>query len=69
MDRNPVSSSLLASVGYDSDDQLLEVEFHDSKVYQYSEIPEEIYRALLNAESLGRYFNRHIRGHSYVRIR
>lgn len=69
MDRDPVSSSLLASVGYDPDDQVLEVELQDGKVYQYSDIPEETYRELLTAGSLGRYFNRHIRGHNYVRIR
>jgi hypothetical protein len=57
MDRNSVSSSLLASVGYDSDEQVLEVELQDGKVYQYMDIPEETYRDLLNADSIGRYFN------------
>lgn len=69
MDRDSVSSSLLASVGYDSDEQVLEVELQDGKVYQYVDIPEETYRDLLDADSLGRYFNQYIRGHSYVRIR
>jgi hypothetical protein len=69
MDRNPISSSLLASVGYDPDEQVLEVELQDSKVYQYRDVPEETYRGLLNADSCGRYFNHHIRGHSHVRVR
>ncbi|SEP28685.1 KTSC domain-containing protein [Halogranum amylolyticum] len=69
MNRDSVSSSLLASVGYDSDEQVLEVELQDGKVYQYIDIPERTYRDLLDADSLGRYFNQHIRGHSYVRIR
>ena len=69
MDRDPVSSSLLASVGYDPTEQVLEVELQDGKIYQYRDVPEATYQNLLNADSLGRYFNHHIRGHSYVRIR
>ena len=69
MDRVPVSSSLLASVGYDPTEQVLEVELQDGKIYQYRDVPEATYQDLLNADSLGRYFNQHIRGHSYVRVR
>ncbi|MDL0126658.1 KTSC domain-containing protein [Halobacterium salinarum] len=69
MDRESVSSSLLDSVGYDPDEQVLEVELQDGSVYQYIDVPEETYRGLMDADSLGRYFNAHIRGHSYHRIR
>lgn len=68
MDRNQVSSSLLTSVGYDSDKELLEVELQDGNVYQYRGVPEETYQGLLNADSIGRYFNHHIREFSHVRI-
>lgn len=69
MDREPVSSSLLNSVGYDPDEQILEVELQDGKVYQYIDVPEETYHGLVEADSLGRYFNNYVRGHSYHRIR
>ena len=68
MDREPVSSSLLRSVGYDSDQQLLEVELQDGKIYQYADVSEQIYQGLIEADSLGRYFNQHIRELSYSRV-
>ena len=68
MDRKSVSSSLLASVGYDPDEQVLEVELQDGKIYQYREVPEKAYRDLMNADSLGRHFNHHIRDYGHVRI-
>ena len=68
MDREPVSSSLLRSVGYDPDQQLLEIELQDGKIYQHTDVPEQTYRGLMDAGSHGRYFN-HIRGFNYHRIR
>ena len=68
MDRDQVSSSLVASVGYDADEELLEVELQDAKVYQYREVPEATYQGLLNADSIGQYFNHYIRELSHVRI-
>ena len=63
MDRVPVDSTSLASVGYDRERAILEVQFRDSgDVYAYLDVPEDAYRALLAAESLGRYFNYEIRG-------
>ena len=47
----------MVSVGYDMVSRILEVEFIDGEIYQYFEVPEEIYRGLLAAESKGRYFN------------
>jgi hypothetical protein len=69
MDREEVSSSLLSSVGYDPADQLLEVELQDGKIYQYTDVSAETYQGLMAADSLGRYFNHHVRGHNYRRIR
>jgi hypothetical protein len=39
MDRTPVSSSNLSSVGYDPDEQILEIEFNGGRVYQYYDVP------------------------------
>lgn len=62
MRRKRVRSSSLRSVGYDSRGRMLEVEFVGGHVYQYAQVPPGRHRALLRAPSLGRYFNRWIRG-------
>ena len=53
----PVSSSSLRALGYDPDEQALEVAFHNGSVYRYEQVPPEVVQALLEADSLGRYFN------------
>jgi KTSC domain len=59
--RHEVHSSELRSVGYDVSVSLLEVEFHSGEVYQYFDVPAELVLELLEADSLGRYFNARIR--------
>ena len=59
--RQRVKSSELRSVGYDDSASLLEAEFQSGEVYQYFNVPAELVLELLNADSLGRYFNAHIR--------
>jgi len=60
MNRVPVSSSNLSSVGYDESNQILEIEFHGGRVYQYFDVPKRIHQELMNANSHGKYFNRNI---------
>ena len=43
MKRQQVESSNLSSIGYDSEDQILEVEFKHGGIYQYFEVPENIF--------------------------
>lgn len=70
MNRTPVSSSNLQSVGYDSSQNRLEIEFHGGRVYQYTGVPESIYRGLMNAKSHGTYFHRNIKNrYPYSQIR
>jgi hypothetical protein len=57
MKRVPVTSSSVASVGYDSASFILEVEFHNGGVYQYSHVPAAAHRLLLQADSIGEYVN------------
>ncbi|ELZ06184.1 hypothetical protein C482_00140 [Natrialba chahannaoensis JCM 10990] len=61
MDRTPVSSSNLRSVGYDPESQTLEIAFNSGGVYQYYDVPESVYRGLMNAASHGKYHARHIK--------
>lgn len=70
MNRTPVSSSNLASVGYDPQQQILEIAFRNGSVYQYFNVPLHIYQGLMNAGSHGRYFNNHIKDrYRYRKIR
>lgn len=54
MNRVNVQSSNLRSVGYENG--ILEVEFRQgSRIYQYYDVPESVYEALVNASSKGKY--------------
>jgi KTSC domain len=70
MDRTPVQSAQLSSVGYDERNRILEVEFRKGGVYQYLGISAETHEQLLAAESIGTFFNKVIRkgGFGHVRI-
>ena len=69
MKRQPVSSSNLRSVGYDPETKTLEVEFQNGSVYQYFNVPNNVYRELMAAPSHGRYFHRFIRNiYPYSRV-
>jgi hypothetical protein len=70
MKRQSVSSTNISSVGYDSESHTLEVEFRGSGVYQYFDVPQSIYDALMHASSHGSYFHRHIKDqYRWVEIR
>jgi hypothetical protein len=61
MRRVPVDSSSLASVGYDADTCVLELAFRQGGVYQYFDVPADVYQEFMAAESHGRYFTESIR--------
>ena len=66
MDRRPVQSSNLSSIGYDPSTQTLEIEFKGGGVYTYHDVDQAKADALLNAESVGKHFHAHIRNaHSF----
>ena len=61
MDRRPVASSLIRSVGYDLLGSVLEIEFAAGHVYQYHDVPLSAYDELIDADSKGMYFNEFIK--------
>jgi hypothetical protein len=61
MDRQPVSSTSLRSVGYDLKNHTLEIEFQSGEVYDYLDVPREVYVELMHADSHGLYFIQNIR--------
>ena len=51
MQRQPVNSSTINSVGYDRSARIVEIEFNDGGVFRYAPVPVYIYRDLLDAPS------------------
>jgi len=57
-----LQSTALKSVSYDEAHHALRATFRDSgRTYVYEEVPQELYDALLFADSIGAFFNAHIR--------
>ena len=70
MQRIPVFSSNIRSIGYDAQSALLEVEFSSSEVYQYFNVPEHIYNSLINSSSRGQFLNDYIKyNYRYQKVR
>jgi hypothetical protein len=61
MQRQPVNSSNLASVGYDPGNETLEIEFRNGTIYRYLNVPTFEHDRLMSATSHGVYFNANIR--------
>ncbi|TPJ83306.1 KTSC domain-containing protein [Mesorhizobium sp. B2-5-4] len=70
MERQSVSSSSLASVGCNPGSETLQVEFlATGKVYEYYNVPQFMYDRLLEASSIGQFFNAEIRNVFNAEIR
>lgn len=61
MRRRSVASSAVSSIGYDERSSVLEVEFESGAVYDYFEVPEKVYKDLLEASSIGSFVSKRIR--------
>ncbi|MBE7374466.1 KTSC domain-containing protein [Pseudomonas lopnurensis] len=66
MKRTPVQSRSLRSLGYDPEQRVLEVEFRSGALYRYEQVPPAVVQALLEADSLGRYFNQVFKPQHYT---
>ncbi|ACF45367.1 protein of unknown function DUF87 [Prosthecochloris aestuarii DSM 271] len=60
MEREPVTSSNVVSVGYDANKETLEIEFKNG-VYQYYNVPQPIYDQMMMSESVGKFLNVYIK--------
>ena len=64
-----VSSSNLAAVGYDVENQIVHVQFLNGFEYIYKGVPQHEFDGLLNAPSLGSYLHRNYKNvYPYERI-
>ncbi len=66
MERKPVKSSLLRSVGYNPATETLELEFNGkegapAKIYSYTPFTQAQWELFRSAESIGRHFLLHIK--------
>ena len=67
MVRTFVDSSDLRSVGYAN--TVLEIEFNSGGIYQYFDVPYQVYIALISAPSHGKYFHQYIKNHyAYIKV-
>ena len=68
--RTYIDSSNLASIGYDAKNKILEIEFNHGGVYQYFDVPQDVYDELMNADSYGKYFVHNIKNnYRYQKIK
>ncbi len=59
MEQHDVESTVIDAVGYA---RVLELRFESGRIYQYYNVPEDVFEGMLSADSKGRYFNAHVRG-------
>jgi hypothetical protein len=56
-------SSVIARMSYDADNSVLKIIFVSGKVYNYKEVPKQIYEDMKSSGSKGIYFNKYIKDH------
>jgi hypothetical protein len=61
MNRTQVISSNIRSIGYDYSTATLEVEFDSGDVYQYFNVPTNVYAQFMSASSHGQFLDDHIK--------
>jgi hypothetical protein len=64
-----VRSSNVAAVGYDKERRVLQVEFLGGSIYEYDNIPLEVFNDLPKQQSIGRYIRETISGRPFRRVR
>jgi KTSC domain len=55
MNMTDVESSMILSVGYDAEKKTMRVLFVSGKTFEYSRVPPEVYRELMDSGSKGSY--------------
>jgi hypothetical protein len=65
-----VDSSSISALAYDESTRTLGVRFRQGETYLYHGVPAALYRALMDAESLGGLFDRMVKqaGYAFERV-
>lgn len=61
MDRQYVDSSMISSIGYDSQSSTLEIEFKGGVVWDYPGFPEYLWYEFEASDSKGKFFHQNIK--------
>lgn len=61
VDLEPVVSSNVSAIGYDEEEHVLFIKFHDFSVYRYEAVPKKVWNAFQVAPSKGKFVWAHIR--------
>jgi KTSC domain len=70
MERKRMNSSRIRAVGYDSKQQVLEIEFSDGRITSYRGVSAEVHRQFVNAPSPVSFFEDKIaENYSETRVR
>ncbi|HUJ08641.1 MAG TPA: KTSC domain-containing protein [Verrucomicrobiae bacterium] len=62
IERQPVVSSDIASIGYDAENETLEIEFKATGIYRYFSVPKNVVEELQRTPSPGKFFRQNIKG-------
>lgn len=57
MEMIKVDSSNIDKIGYHEDEETLRIDFKNGTAYLYSNVPQMVFKSLLDAESKGKYFS------------
>lgn len=69
MNREPVASSNIVSIGYDEPSQTLEIEFTNGAIYQYYNVTQVLFEQLIQAGSKGQFLTYQIKSvYPYSRV-
>ncbi len=61
VERQPVKSRILRSVGYDDSVKILEIEFQNGQIYRFSDVPPKVHGDLMHSDEIGKYFSEKVR--------
>jgi lysyl-tRNA synthetase class 2 len=57
-----VRSNAIHAIGYDRENQLMEIIFNNGGIYCYAHVPQHLFEGFLSSPSKGEFFQSHIRG-------
>ena len=58
----PVTSSAISHIGYDSATRVLTVRYKQGGEHEYAGVPSHVHAALMRAGSIGAFVNSHVKG-------
>ena len=60
--REAIASAILSTAGYSKRLHVMEIEFCNGAIYRYLDVPADVYRSFMAAESKAQYYDWNIKG-------